>query len=67
MVREKIKIIGIDCPTCVYAINKSLLKVIGFMKLEVDVSSGVAIIEYDNSLTNLNKIYEAIREAGYDA
>ncbi|MEM3254697.1 MAG: cation-translocating P-type ATPase [Fervidicoccaceae archaeon] len=67
MVREKIKIIGIDCPTCVYAINKSLLKVIGFIKLEVDVSSGVAIIEYDNSLTNLNKIYEAIREAGYDA
>ncbi|MGB9725898.1 MAG: heavy-metal-associated domain-containing protein [Fervidicoccaceae archaeon] len=66
MTRVKMKIIGVDCPTCVYSINQRLAKVSGFKKLEADPSTGEAVIEYDENEAVLSNIYEAIRKAGYD-
>lgn len=65
-VREVIRVIGIDCPTCIYSIQRSLSKLDGFISLNVDTSSGEAIVEYDDEKLSLGSIYKAILDAGYD-
>jgi Cu2+-exporting ATPase/Cu+-exporting ATPase len=64
--RCKLKVIGVDCPTCVYVIKGNLSKLRGFRGFEVDASSGEAIVEYDDVESSLRDIYMAIRDAGYD-
>ena len=64
--REKIKILGVDCLTCVYAIERNLSKLNGVKRFNIDISSGEAIVEYDDTKNILKDIYLAIRDAGYD-
>ncbi|MCC6053379.1 MAG: heavy metal translocating P-type ATPase [Desulfurococcaceae archaeon] len=64
--KEKLRIIGVDCPTCVYAIKRNLLKLRGLVNFDVDISSGDAIVEYRDEETTLRDVYMAIRDAGYD-
>jgi len=64
--KEKLRIIGVDCPTCVYAIKRNLLKLRGVVNFDVDISSGDAIVEYRDEETTLRDVYMAIRDAGYD-
>jgi Cu2+-exporting ATPase/Cu+-exporting ATPase len=64
--KERLRIIGVDCPTCVYAIRRNLSKLRGVVNFEVDISSGDAIVEYRDEETTLRDIYMAIRDAGYD-
>jgi len=64
--KARLKIIGIDCPSCVYAIERRLrsLGCVSFFKVEV--STGEAEVEYDDEKCLLKNIYEAVRDAGYD-
>ncbi|MFN3268383.1 MAG: heavy metal translocating P-type ATPase, partial [Zestosphaera sp.] len=64
--REKIKIVGIDCPTCVYSIQRNLGRLRGFRRIDIDPASGEAVVEYDDEECLLKDIYEAVRDAGYD-
>ncbi len=66
VVRERIRIVGIDCPTCVYSIQGSLRKLRGLRSAEIDPSSGEAVLEYESGECGLGDVYRAIREAGYD-
>ncbi|MCS7107417.1 MAG: cation-translocating P-type ATPase [Acidilobaceae archaeon] len=61
---EKIRIIGVDCPTCVLAIEKELKKLPG-VELSADVTTGEAVVSFDERVT-LWQIVKAIRDAGYD-
>ncbi|MEN2999136.1 MAG: heavy metal translocating P-type ATPase [Acidilobaceae archaeon] len=61
---EKVRIIGVDCPTCVLAIERELKNLPG-VDLSVDVTTGEAIVSYDERVT-LERIVKAIRDAGYD-
>lgn len=63
---EKLKLVGVDCPTCLYAINRSLNKLNCVKKFDVDISTGITVIEYDSEKCVLNDIYESIRDSGYD-
>lgn len=62
--REKIRVIGVDCPTCVLAIQKSLHKI--GATIDIDVTTGDAVVIYDQDKISLVDINKAIREAGYD-
>jgi Cu2+-exporting ATPase/Cu+-exporting ATPase len=64
--RCKLRVIGVDCPTCVYVIKRNLSKLRGFRDFEIDVSSGEAVVEYDDVECTLRDIYMTIRDAGYD-
>lgn len=66
LVRERIRVIGLDCPTCVYSIQRNLKELEGFYNIEVDLSSGEAVVEYDHGKCSLRGIYRAVRDAGYD-
>ncbi|MEM4567057.1 MAG: heavy metal translocating P-type ATPase [Sulfolobales archaeon] len=63
---ERLRIIGIHCASCLYAIQKSLSRVRGVLEFKADITSGDALIKYDVSLTKLSEVVKAIRDAGYD-
>lgn len=63
---ERIRIIGIDCPTCIYSIRKNLEKLSCVLKFDVDVSTGLSIVEYVQDKCSLYDIYRVIRDSGYD-
>lgn len=63
---EKLKIVGVDCPSCIYGIEKKVLSVKGVLSFRADYISGEAVVEYDDEYTSLNQIVKAVREAGYD-
>lgn len=63
--KEVIEVIGVDCPTCVYAIQKRLASLSGNVKFESDIV-GNAVVEYDDDDIKLSEIYYTIRDAGYD-
>lgn len=63
---ERLKIVGVDCPSCIYGIEKKVLGVKGVLSFRADYISGEAVVEYDDEYTSLNQIVKAVREAGYD-
>ena len=64
LTREKVRVIGVDCPTCVLSIQKSLSKIGASM--DIDIATGEAVVIYDPSRVSLYDVHRAIREAGYD-
>ena len=63
---EKIKIVGVDCPSCIYGIERRVFNVKGVLSFKADYVSGEAVVEYDSEFTSLNDVVKAIRDAGYD-
>ncbi|MCS7098915.1 MAG: heavy-metal-associated domain-containing protein, partial [Sulfolobales archaeon] len=63
---ERVKLLGVDCPTCVYSIRKSLEKLPGVRDLKVDLGSGEAVVVYESDKVTMRDVFRAIREAGYD-
>jgi copper chaperone len=60
---EKITIKGMSCGHCVMAVKKEL----HYLPVKVkNVQIGSAEVEYDETKIDINKIYTAIREAGYE-
>jgi len=66
LVREKLKLVGVDCPSCVYAINREFAKLGCVEEFKFDLSTGEAIIVYNDSICGLNDVYRGVRNAGYD-
>ncbi|MEM2186484.1 MAG: heavy metal translocating P-type ATPase [Thermofilaceae archaeon] len=64
MVRERVKVLGVDCPTCVLSIQRELSKL--GAQIEIDASTGDAVVVYDSSRVTLRDIVRAVRAAGYD-
>ena len=63
-VRERIRVVGVDCPTCVLSIAKSLSRI--GARIDIDIATGEAVVVYDPIKTSLADVYKAIRDAGYD-
>ncbi len=57
----------IQCGMCKKNISTALEKVDGVKKVQVDLKKKRVVITYDDSLTNLNSLENAITSAGYDA
>ena len=63
MKKEKININGMTCMHCVKAVEDELVK----LPLRYfTVSIGNVIVEYDDSLTGIENIKQAISNAGYE-
>jgi Cu2+-exporting ATPase/Cu+-exporting ATPase len=45
--RTKVKVVGVDCPSCVYAIEKKVKSKSHVRSFKLDVNTGVAEVEYD--------------------
>lgn len=60
---KTIKINGMSCQHCVMAVKKELQK-LELKNLEVKI--GEAFVEFDEELTSLENVIDAIVEAGYE-
>ncbi|MEM4563526.1 MAG: heavy-metal-associated domain-containing protein, partial [Thermofilum sp.] len=63
-VSERIRVVGVDCPSCVVSIQRELARV--GAEADVDASTGYSVVRYDPSRASLQDVVRAIRDAGYD-
>ncbi len=63
MTTKAIKIDGMSCGHCEMAVRKELSKLDDVKVKKVKI--GEAVVEYDETKTDEQKIYQAIEEAGY--
>ena len=66
MTQETIKVEGMSCGHCVMRVKKAIEAVEGVRKAEVDLPNKQAVVEYEEGKANLEKVKDAIREAGYE-
>ena len=57
---------GMTCNGCVNSVTNALNQVAGVDKVDVSLADNNAVISYDDNVTNLKKLTEAIEDAGYD-
>ncbi len=62
-----IKLPSMQCGTCRAKITKALKKVDGVKSVNVDLDQKQATVSFDNSVTDISKLENAITAAGYDA
>ncbi|MBQ9620293.1 MAG: heavy-metal-associated domain-containing protein [Neisseriaceae bacterium] len=58
---------GMTCCGCVKNVQKVLDNHAGVLKADVDLSSGVATVDFDDKQTQEKSIIEAIESIGFDA
>lgn len=56
---------GMHCPMCVKHVTEALKETSGVKKAEVRLEENTARVVYDDALTNVEKLSEAVAEAGY--
>ena len=56
---------GMYCPTCPITVKKSLRKVYGVTRSEVNLEKRVAVVTFDDTRTNLEALTRATGDAGY--
>ncbi len=61
--QKSFKINGMSCQHCVMAVKKELQK-LNLKNLEVKI--GEAVVEFDEELTSVENVIDAITEAGYE-
>lgn len=66
MKKININIAGMHCASCVAIITKSLSKLPGIKTVNVNLLTETAAIEYAENQIDLPKIYQAIKESGYN-
>ena len=57
---------GMTCMGCVTSIEKVLEKITGVSDSDISLKKKQAKIQYDPEKTNINKLKEAIVEAGFE-
>jgi Cu+-exporting ATPase len=65
MAKKTISVTGMSCASCAAAITKSLEKIHGVKKANVNFASSKAYVEFDSSLTGKDEFVSAIKTAGY--
>lgn len=54
-----------DCPVCPISVKKALTKVRGVTHAEVSFDLRLATVTFDDSVTNVEALTRATRDAGY--
>ena len=59
-------VIGMSCAACAARVDKTLNSVPGVKTASVNFAASTALITYDSSACTVEKIQQAVRDAGYD-
>ena len=62
-----LKIENLTCATCLITVRAALRAVAGVKEVKVDFAEKVAVVLFDDGLTNVDKLAEASRNAGFPA
>ena len=67
MARTTLNVTGMTCNHCVHAVKTALEGVDGVRSARVDLDAGTALVDYDDSVAELQAMGTAVAEAGYQA
>ena len=65
--RVELAVQGMTCGGCVRSIERKLSKVAGVEVAHVDLETGKATVEYDESRAQIDQLIAAIEQIGYHA
>ena len=63
---QQLSVAGMTCNGCVESVTRALQAVDGVKNLDVSLASGTATIQFDEQLTSVDELAQAVRSAGYD-
>lgn len=66
MTTETITVKGMTCDGCVKSVTKALKNVGGVEDAKVDLQGQSATITFDDGVTSVTALKEAVEDAGYD-
>jgi copper chaperone len=64
--KEVLKVEGMSCGHCVSSVEGSVGKIAGVSAVQVKLDAGEVSVEFDQQLTTLDRIKEAIEDQGYE-
>ncbi len=67
MATTTLKVEGMSCGHCVMAVTNALKGVAGVQDARVDLQSGRAVVQYDESKASPRELVGAVLEEGYSA
>ena len=67
MTIAKLAIRGMTCEHCVKRVTKALEEVPGVQQVEVSLATNSAEVDYDEGITSIATLIEAVTDAGYEA
>lgn len=65
--KTRLKVTGMSCENCVQSITKTLRSVEGVHDAKVDLASGIAEVDFDETKTNVEALCAAVDDIGFDA
>lgn len=66
MTQKTIKVEGMSCMHCKLRVEKAVESVEGVQKVEVNLQTKEVVFDYEEGKVNIEKVKDAIREAGYE-
>ncbi|WP_409200324.1 heavy-metal-associated domain-containing protein [Methanobrevibacter sp. DSM 116169] len=65
MSNNEIKVNGLHCSSCVFAVENSIKDLDGVEDAKADLDTGIVKLTYDDNKVSLDDIDEAVKEAGF--
>lgn len=66
LVQETIRIESMACDHCVVRVGRAIASVQGVIEVDINLEKKEAIVNFEEARTDIGKIKDAIREAGYE-
>ena len=66
IVKKTLPVLNMSCAACASSSQNILRRQEGVVSVSVNFANGMGTIEYDQSVTNLDKLKDALQAAGYD-
>ncbi len=66
MQTETLKVTGMTCSSCVDVVTRELVAVDGVHNVNVSLANGEVKVDFDESMTSIDKLELAVEKAGYD-
>lgn len=61
-----IQVTGMSCSHCAGTVKRALDEIPGVQSVSVSIDEGIVTVDYDTTATNVEKLKEAITDAGYE-
>lgn len=65
--KQKFSVLGMSCAACVGHVNKAVARLNGVNNVDVNLLSNSMVVDYDETVVNINDIINAVSDAGYGA
>jgi copper chaperone len=66
MVQETLNIEGMSCDHCVMRVGRAIASVQGVIEVDVNLRKKKAVVNFEETITDIEEIKSAVREAGYN-